>query len=117
MKTELPESSYRELLLWLLRKRRRFKVVGMSMVPLLKPGEQILVDPQAYLDSLPEINDVVVAIHPSRSDLQIIKRVALVQEDGSCFLKGDNPGESTDSRSFGFISGEQILGKVTSRLP
>lgn len=117
MTRELPESSYRELLLWLLRKRQRFKVVGISMTPVLKPGEQVLVDPHAYLNSLPEINDVVVAIHPSESNLQIIKRVALVKDDGSCFLQGDNSWESTDSRSFGLIASKQIIGKVTSRMP
>lgn len=117
LKADLPESSYQELLLWLLRKRRRFKITGLSMFPLLKPGEQILVNPKAYLDSSPEIGDLVVAIHPYDSNLQIVKRVALVRPDGSCFLQGDNSPESTDSRSFGAIASQQIIGKVTSRLP
>ena len=111
----LKESTYTELLLWLLRKRKRFRVTGLSMMPLLKPGEEILVDFKAYQKSPPQVGDLVVAAHPYRPDLQIIKRVALVSEDGSCFLRGDNLTESSDSRSFGVVAAEKILGRVTSR--
>ncbi|NES85082.1 MAG: nickel-type superoxide dismutase maturation protease [Moorea sp. SIO2B7] len=111
------QSSYQELLLWLLRKRRRFRVTGVSMSPLLEPGDEILVDLRAYQQQLPCIGDLVVANHPYRQDFQLVKRVVLVFEDGSCFLKGDNSLESTDSRSFGTVTLDQILGRVTSRLP
>ena len=114
---ELLESSNWELLLWLLRKRKRFRVTGNSMLPLLKPGQEILVDVSAYHKSLPQVGDVVVAIHPDRPNFQLVKRVKMVKENGCCFLTGDNSLESTDSRSFGFISLENIIGKVTSCLP
>jgi nickel-type superoxide dismutase maturation protease len=113
----LKESSYKELFLWLIGKRRRLRVTGESMLPLLQPGEEILVDCQAYQASSPQIGDLVVAIHPHHPQLQIVKRVALVLEDGSCFLKGDNSAASSDSRSFGTVNDKQILGRVTSRLP
>ncbi len=115
MTETLPESSYLELLLWLLWQRKRFRVTGLSMIPLLKPGEEVLVNPKAYHQSLPQVRDLVVAVHPYRPDLKIIKRVVFVSEDGSCFLQGDNLTESSDSRSFGLVVAEKILGKVTSR--
>ena len=38
-----------------------------------------------------------------------------MEKDGSFFLQGDNTLESTDSRSYGAIKLDQIIGKVTSR--
>ncbi|MDJ0515937.1 MAG: nickel-type superoxide dismutase maturation protease [Trichodesmium sp. MO_231.B1] len=113
----IQESSNKELLLWLLRLRQRFCITGFSMFPLLKPGEEVLVDTRAYRHFLPEIGDLVVAEHPHRHDLRIIKSVAFVDEKGDCFLVGENREESSDSRSFGFVSSQQIIGRVTSRFP
>ncbi len=117
MNEQLSESSNWELLLWLLRKRKRFKVMGNSMLPSLKPGEEILVNLSAYRKSLPQVGDVVVAIHPDRPNFEIVKRVKIIKENGYCFLIGDNALESSDSRSFGFVNLENLIGKVTSRLP
>ena len=113
----IQESSNKELLLWLLRLRQRFCVTGISMFPLLKPGEEILVDTRAYRHFLPEVGDLVVAKHPHRHGLKIIKWVAFVDENGECFLVGENKEESSDSRSFGFVSSQQIIGRVTSKFP
>lgn len=106
-----------ELLLWLLRFRQRFCVTGASMFPLLKAGEEVLVDTRAYRHCLPEIGDLVIARHPYHQDLKIIKRVVLVDKNGSCFLLGENKAESNDSRHFGFITLHHIIGKVTSKFP
>jgi nickel-type superoxide dismutase maturation protease len=86
------------------------------MVPLLEPGGEVLVDPRAYRQKSPHPGDIVVARHPYRTDLRLIKRVAKVLDDGRCVLEGDNPSESTDSRVFGAIPPERIVGRVTSRL-
>lgn len=115
MTTNLLESSYLELLLWLLRKRKRFRVTGLSMTPLLHPGEEVLVDITAYEKFFPQVGEIVIAAHPYYSDLHIIKRVVSVTEDGSCFLQGDNLIQSNDSRSFGIVPINKILGRVTSR--
>lgn len=112
---QLPTRSYRELLLWLLRRRKRFRVTGNSMLPLLQPGEEILIDLHAYRQSVPQVSDIVVAIHPLRPSLTIVKRVASIMHDGRLFLTGDNPIESSDSRTFGTVDLKCILGKVTSR--
>ena len=96
--------------------QKRMRVSGSSMLPELQPGEEILFNPKAYRRKLPKVGDIVVARHPYQP-IQIIKRVVVVLEDGSCFLKGDNLSSSTDSRSYGFVPLNKILGKVTSKFP
>jgi nickel-type superoxide dismutase maturation protease len=114
---ELNESSWRELLLWLLRFRKRFRVTGTSMAPLLQPGDEVLVDPHAYQPAAPCVGDVVVSRHPYRADVRLVKRITAILEDGRCLLEGDNLSDSTDSRSFGAVAPQQILGRVVSRFP
>jgi len=113
----MPTSGARDLALWVLGRRRRFRVTGMSMAPLLNPGDDVLVDPGAYRQRLPQRDEIVVTRHPYRSDIRLIKRVAEVADDGRCRLQGDNPSESTDSRSFGWVTADRVLGRVTSRMP
>jgi nickel-type superoxide dismutase maturation protease len=86
------------------------------MAPLLKPGDEILIDPRAYRRTPPCPGDIVVARHPYRTDLRLVKRVTEVLDDGHCLLTGDNASESTDSRIYGALPPERILGRVTSRL-
>lgn len=115
MTQELPDITYREFLLWILRKRRRFRVTGISMQPLLQPEEEILINPFAYQKASPQINDLVVATHPDKKNLEIVKRISYITEEGTFFLLGDNPNHSTDSRNFGTIPLKNIIGKVTTR--
>lgn len=111
----LRDASSKEYLLWLLRQRRRFRVSGPSMLPGLQPGEEVLIDPGAYSYCAPSPGDVVVAEHPKQPGLRLIKRVIAVLDTEACLLVGDNPDASTDSRNFGAVSKQLILGKVTSR--
>ncbi|MEO0947503.1 MAG: nickel-type superoxide dismutase maturation protease [Cyanobacteria bacterium J06641_5] len=101
--------------LWVLRRRRRFCVENVSMLPTLEPGEEVLVDLGAYRQSLPRVGDIVVATPQVRPGLRAIKRVGEVLPDGQIFLLGDNPAESTDSRVFGAVAPKEILGRVTCR--
>jgi nickel-type superoxide dismutase maturation protease len=114
---ELNESSWRELLLWLLRFRKRFRVIGTSMLPLLQPGDEVLVDPRAYKQAALRVGDIVVSRHPYRVDVRLVKRITAILGDGRCLLEGDNPSDSTDSRSFGAVAPQQIQGRVISRFP
>lgn len=83
------------------------------MLPILHSGDEILIDPFAYHKSLPEVGDLVVATHPHQDKLTIVKRVSVIDGDGKCFLTGDNLSVSTDSRQWGAIATQDLLGKVT----
>ena len=100
------------LTLWGLRRRRGFRVSGRSMLPLLKHGDVVLIDPAAE----PVVGAVVLARHPLRTDTVILKRIDHITEDGRLYLLGDNPAESTDSRAFGTLSPALVQGTVVLRL-
>jgi nickel-type superoxide dismutase maturation protease len=86
------------------------------MAPTLAPGDQVLVDPGAYRRARVRPGHVVLALHPYRTDVHLVKRVAAVAADGRCTLAGDNPEASTDSASFGTVAAGAILGRVVLRL-
>ncbi len=111
----LSDITLKEFLLWLLRKRKRFRVSGNSMLPLLKPDEEVLIDPNIHDPKLLKIGDIVVAKHPNKTNLQLIKRITAITAEGDYFLAGDNGQASTDSHVFGTIKLEQIVGRVTCR--
>jgi nickel-type superoxide dismutase maturation protease len=115
MAKTLPKTTYKELLLLLLRRRKRLKVVGESMLPLLQPGDEILLDSDAYRKYLPQIGDIIVIMHPLQSNLTIVKRITAINNHDGYFVTGDNSTASTDSRHWGTIKFSDILGKVTSQ--
>ena len=84
------------------------------MYPTLLDGQEVLVDPRAYRRAPPAPGDVVLARHPFRRDVRILKRLTHQTPAGRWFLQGDNPDplESTDSRSFGALLPNALLGKV-----
>ncbi len=88
------------------------------MLPLLEPGEEVLVYPGAYRQRSPQVGDLVIVQHPQRPTLQMVKRVGeiLPTPTGDEFwVYGDNPAESTDSRQFGPVARSHLLGRVTCR--
>lgn len=120
MEAGLPASGWRELVLWLLRRRRLFRVSGESMTPTLPAGAVVMIDPRAYRLRAPREDELVVVDHPRQADLRIVKRVAAVIEsqrgDVRLLLTSDNAAAGADSRAFGSVATEGVLGKVTSRL-
>ena len=82
------------------------------MAPTLNDGDYVLVDPLER----PGVGAVVLARHPYRSGLYLVKRVARVEGDGRLFLSGDQPAESTDSRHFGALAPGHVLGVVVARM-
>jgi nickel-type superoxide dismutase maturation protease len=112
--TPLPEPSWYEWILWLLRRRKRLQVTGESMLPTLMPNDIVLIDTNAYNTATPHIGEVVLVKHPYK-DLLIIKRVADITPEGRLELRSDNPQVGSDSRQFGTIGMQQIIGHVTCR--
>ena len=116
-KNSLRHATMVDVLLWLLRRYRRYRVTGKSMMPLLRPLQEVLFNPSAYQQQLPLPNEIVIASHPYQSDLRIIKRILFVETDGRCYLQGDNADESQDSRQLGLVPLNQIQGKVLCLFP
>lgn len=85
------------------------------MIPVLLPGDEVLVDRRAYRDQPPRQGDIVLAQRPDKPQVTMIKRVSSVLEDGRLILLGDNPDQSTDSRLFGPVLPHLIQGKITSK--
>ena len=124
MKSDPPRSGWREMALWLIRRRRLFRVTGYSMTPTLTAGAVVMLDPQAYRKQMPQEQEIVVARHPRQYELQIVKRVAAViegpNESGNpralLILASDNASAGSDSRTFGPVELALVMGKVVSRL-
>lgn len=113
----IPASTTRELLLWLLGRRRRLRVTGESMLPHLPPGQEVLTVSPRQDGRPPQVGDVVVIRHPGQPETLILKRIDHRLPGGEYVLLGDNPAVSTDSRDFGPVTREQILGRVVCRFP
>ena len=92
--------------------RKAVRVEGNSMLPTLKDGDIVIINSYAELAK----NIIVLANHPYKQHVKIIKRISKIDENGNCFLIGDNPNESTDSRTFGIISPKDILGIIENKL-
>ena len=80
------------------------------MQPALVPGDNVLVRPSQNCS----VGDIVVAKHPFRRDVWMIKQLSHVDAEGRLFLIGLDASESTDSRSLGAIDPSALVGVVTS---
>jgi len=85
------------------------------MVPTLNPDDRVLVRRLAGHTEPPPLGAVVVAWHPFRPGLRLIKRLQSLESDGMILL-GDNPASSTDSRQLGRIPRSALIGIVVSRV-
>ncbi|WP_345040155.1 nickel-type superoxide dismutase maturation protease [Streptomyces sannanensis] len=86
------------------------EVTGASMVPTLRHGDQLLVHYGAALRA----GDVAVLRHPLQQDLLIVKRL-MERREGGWWVLGDNPYAEGDSRVFGTVPDELLLGRVRGR--
>ncbi|XRQ04202.1 nickel-type superoxide dismutase maturation protease [Actinomadura welshii] len=95
-----------------LRRLRAVEVAGDSMLPALRPGDWLLVRRGAR----PVPGDVVVARHPERPELLIVKRAARRDGDG-WWLESDNQAAAgrRDSWDFGAVPGPLVVGRVVAR--
>ncbi|NDU73027.1 S26 family signal peptidase [Actinomadura sp. DSM 109109] len=88
------------------------EVTGESMLPGLRPGDWLVV----HRGARPAPGDVVVAEHPERSGLLVVKRASHRSADG-WWLESDNqlaPGRQ-DSWDFGAVPDRLVRGRVIAR--
>ena len=95
----------------------RVAVAERSMEPVLHPGDWLVVrrtmDPGRPLRV--RAGQIVVARHPGRPGLLIVKRAARLDAAG-WWLASDNPAAgAVDSRAFGAVPASLIEGRVLLR--
>ncbi|NBV89816.1 MAG: S26 family signal peptidase [Actinobacteria bacterium] len=83
-------------------------VRGLSMAPNLGYGDELLI---RYTEDV-AVGDVIVFRRERQND---VKRVASISDEG-IYVLGDNPMASLDSRNYGHINPDQVLGKAIFRL-
>jgi signal peptidase I len=97
---------------------------GRSMLPAIKPGSLLMVNKAAYGLRIPGIGVYLLRWgRPHKGDMVVfytplgekaVKRCSAVESDGSFYALGDNDLESFDSRSYGAVTADHILGKVVA---
>ena len=90
----------------------KFRITGHSMQPKLKENDLVLVSKIFYIFKSPSINDIVAF---ERSGKILVKRIIKISGN-NYFISGDNKKDSFDSKAFGPIKKESIVGKVFYKL-
>ena len=81
------------------------------MYPTLKEGTFVFVHPNRK----PKAGEIAVLKHPHNYALVVIKRCIHLSEN-ELWIEGDNPAHSTDSRKWGWVPKNSIIGTCTSIL-
>jgi nickel-type superoxide dismutase maturation protease len=95
----------------------RVAVAERSMEPTLRPGDWLLAWRGLRAGRPPRVRagQIVIARHPARGDVMLVKRAVREQRAG-WWLESDNPGAgAVDSRSFGPVPPDLIEGRLLLR--
>ena len=95
----------------LLGYRQHLRVVGNSMEGTLSEGDLITYKRINLKNIDLNIGDLVVAYHPKIKRKLIIKRIYRIHQN-KFDLRGDNFFYSSDSREWGLIELDLIIGKI-----
>jgi len=104
---------------------RVMRVQGRSMEPTLRAGQLVLVNGCAFHARAPRRGEVVAARLRALGGRALVKRVVGLPHDRVAlnggerrlgteefFLLGDQPDDSLDSRRFGPVKREELIGPV-----
>lgn len=86
----------------------RFRIQGHSMEPTIKNGTSVVGTSILYIFRSPQKGDIVLFKKGKKLFVKRIKRI----NGQRFFLSGDNKKDSLDSKEFGWILREKIVGKV-----
>lgn len=84
-------------------------VHGHSMIPSYAPGEVVLVQYGTRFT----VGDVVLINFTDRTDIKRVKEIL----GSRVFVQGDHEAISIDSRNYGPVNTDLIIGKVIYRFP
>lgn len=88
----------------------RVQIVGSSMEPAVRDGQWWLVRRTQKVGP----GDIVLLEHPRRWGQLVVKRVVRAV-DGGWWVEGDNAAASDDSRAFGAVPRENVVGRLRWR--
>ena len=91
-----------------------YHIPSESMNPTLQTGDVALIDTWAYENQLALANDIIIVKRTGKS-MVLAKRLTKTRnrnEEIELFIAGDNLNNSIDSRRFGWITDNYIIGKV-----
>lgn len=81
------------------------RVVGTSMLPALRPGRVVIAT------NAPRTLRAGMIIMLRHDGKEKIKRIHAIEGD-TIYVLGDNPADSTDSRQFGWITRDHVIGRI-----
>ena len=88
-------------------------VSGASMAPTLNEGDWVVVRWRPRRKKL-EVGNIVVIERDDQPGIQYIKRITKIEKK-RFWVEGDNSEPSIDSRSWGFLTRKEIIGKFLFR--
>ena len=91
-----------------------YHIPSKSMSPTLRTGDIVLIDSWTYLKQPPQVNDILITKREKNS-LVLAKRLTKTRTNKNkteLFIEGDNQNRSVDSRRFGWIRDEYLIGRV-----
>lgn len=106
-----------------------FIVSGASMEPTFHNGDYLIIDELSYQFNGPQKNDVIIFHYPLDPSKYFIKRVEgvpgekintngkeITLKENEYYVLGDNRGASSDSRIWGPVTKNFIVGRALVRL-
>jgi len=102
-----------------------FIVSGNSMVPAFHNGDYLIIDELSYEIRKPERGEVIVFRYPKNPSEFFIKRITglpgetingVILANNEYYVLGDNTSASSDSRYWGPVKSNLIVGRAFVRL-